>query len=52
MKTLGIFAVGMCLGLIFGAAISGDVYHSTTYMVDRDCLEYETDTEVTINGDE
>lgn len=52
MKNLGVFAVGMCLGLIFGAAISGDVYHSTTYMVDRDCLEHETDTEVRINEDE
>ena len=52
MKTLGIFAIGMRLGLIFGAAISGDVHNSTTYMVDRDCLEHEVDTEVTINGDE
>lgn len=52
MKTLGIFAVGMCLGLIFGAAISGDVYHSTTYMFDKDQFEYETDTEVHINEDE
>ena len=52
MKTLGIFAVGMCLGLIFGAAISGDVYHSTTYMFEKDQPEYEVDTEVTINEDE
>ena len=35
MKNLGVFAIGMCLGLIFGAAISGDVYHSTTYMIDK-----------------
>ena len=52
MKSLGVFAIGMCLGLIFGAAISGVVYHSTTYMVDLDCLEHETDTEVHINEDE
>lgn len=52
MKTLGIFAVGMCLGLIFGAAISENVYHSTTYMFEKDQPEYETDTEVHINEDE
>ena len=52
MKTLGIFAIGMCLGLIFGAAISGDVHNSTTYMFEKEQPEYETDTEVTINGDE
>jgi len=52
MKSLGVFAIGMCLGLIFGAAISGDVYHSTTYMVDKDCLGHEEDSEVTINEDE
>lgn len=52
MKNLGVFAIGMCLGLIFGAAISGDVYHSTTYMIDRDCLGHEEDSEVTINEDE
>ena len=52
MKNLGVFAIGMCLGLIFGAAILENVYHSTTYMVDRDCLEHEVNTEVTINGDE
>lgn len=52
MKNLGVFAIGMCLGLIFGAAISGDVYHSTTYMFEKDQLEYEVDTEVHINEDE
>ena len=52
MKTLGIFAIGMCLGLIFGAVISGDVYHSTTYMFEKDCLGHEEDCEVTINEDE
>lgn len=54
MKNLGVFAIGMCLGLIFGAAISGDVYHSTTYMFEKDKseYEYEPDTEVHINEDE
>ena len=45
MKNLVVFAVGMFLGLIFGAAISGDVYHSTTYMFEKDQPEYETDKE-------
>lgn len=49
MKKLGVFAVGMCLGLIFGAIFSGDRYHYTTYMLDRECLEDEDNMEETIN---
>jgi hypothetical protein len=33
MKKLGIFAIGMCLGFIFGSFVGGDVINSTTYML-------------------
>jgi len=48
MKVLGIFAIGMCLGFIFGSIVAGDTINSTTYMLTPD-TDVEVEEETTIN---
>ena len=52
MKNLGIFAMGMCLGLIFKGIPSGDTINSTIYYVPSNLVtdDEEESEETTING--